>query len=176
MQRTKFQLFEAQHPQSVRLAAVIALTLALMVPPVAAAPARSQSLIDLPGGPTLDKGMVIVNDNGPNPLQITVNVEGTTPFTHSQVQFEGRKAGVRVHYQVCDFTTDGFGDGACHFNNKVGGAAVITGNAVALGSGGTITPGLYTPNFIVVCPFSVPPADAPDVFVSNWSSPGIQVP
>jgi len=160
-----------------RFAAVLALlSLFPLTVAVLAAPARLQSLIDLPGGPTLDKGMVIVNDNGPNALQITVNVEGTTPFTHFQVQFEGRKAGVRVHYQLCDFTTDAFGDGACHFNNRVGGAAVIASNAVALGSGGTITPGLYTPNFIVVCPFSEPPADAPDVFVSNWSSPGIQVP
>lgn len=154
----------------------LAFILCLVVVPVVAAPARLQSLTDLLGGPTLDKGTVIVNDGGPNPLQITVNVGGTTPFTHFQVQFEGRKAGVRVHYQICDFTTDGFGDGSCHFNNKEGGAAVITGNAVALGSGGTITPGLYTPIFVVVCPFSAPPADAGDVFVSNWTSPGIQVP
>ena len=147
----------------------------LLSVPVFAAPARLQSLIDLSGGPTLDEGMVIVNDGGPNPLQITVSVEGTTPFTHLQVQFEGRKAGVRVHYQVCDFTTDASGDGACHFNNHGGGAAEISGNAVPLGPRGTITPGLYSP-IVVVCPFSVPPADASDIFVSNWSAPGIDVP
>jgi hypothetical protein len=110
-----------------------------------AAPGRQQSLVDLSGGPTLEDGIVVVNDGGPNALQITVNVQGTTPFTHLQAQFEGRKEGVRVHYQICNFTTDAEGDGACHFNNHVGGAAAIAGNAVPLGAGGTITPGLYSP-------------------------------
>jgi hypothetical protein len=102
---------------------------------VKAAPARSQSLIDLPDGPALQEGKVIVNDGGPNPLQITVNVVGTTPNAHFQVQFEGRKAGVRFHYQVCSFFTDSGGSGGCHFNNNIGDAEVITGNAVALGPG-----------------------------------------
>jgi hypothetical protein len=141
-----------------------------------AAPARLQSLVDLPGGPTLEEGTVVVNDGGPNPLQITANVQGTTPLTHFQVQFEGRKGGARVHYQICNFTTDATGAGACHFNNNVGRAAAIVGNAVPLDSGGIITPGPYSPIFVVVCPFSVPPADAPDLFVSNWSAPGIVVP
>jgi len=154
--------------------AIIALLAGLLLAnPALAGPARLQSLTDLGGGPTLAKGKVILNDGGPGPLQITVVVVGGPPDTALQVQCEGFKVGGGfAHYQVCTFTTDAGGSGGCHFNNDVGGAAAIGAPAEPLGPGGTITPGTYGPAFVVVCPFSVPPADAPDIFVSVWGAPG----
>lgn len=172
MQRARSQ--SAQFGKQTGIATAIALVLGLLLAvPAFAGPARLQSLIDLSGGPTLSKGKVILNDGGPGSLQITVVVVGGPPDTDLQVQFEGFKVGGGfAHYQVCTFTTDAGGSGGCHFNNDVGGGAAIGTPSEPLGPGGTITPGTYGPAFVVVCPFSVPPADAPDIFVSIWGLPG----
>jgi hypothetical protein len=135
-----------------------------------AAPARVQPLTDLPGGPTLAKGKVIVNDGGPNPLQITVIVVGTTPSTSFDLQFEGFEGGSFFHYRICTFTTDATGSGGCHFDNSVGGAVALVGNAIPLGAGGTISPGTYDLTIITVCPAAVPPASGPDLFLTVWPS------
>jgi hypothetical protein len=156
-------------------AALMATVLSVLMATPLSGAERVQQLIDLKrqDAPALAKGVVAIS-TGPDPtqIQIGVTIVGSSPNTRFQLQFEGFKGGNFFHYQVCTFTTNAGGFGSCRFNNAAGGAAEIRGNTVPLGSGGTITSGLYDAAFVVICPFSTPPEDAPDLFVTVWGFPG----